>query len=54
LDAAQLERVYRTEEARITAALAARIGDVGLAADAVQDAFIEAIEHWRDGEIPPN
>jgi RNA polymerase sigma factor (sigma-70 family) len=54
LDAAQLERVYRTEAARITAALAARIGDVGLAADAVQDAFIEAIEHWRDGEIPAN
>jgi RNA polymerase sigma factor (sigma-70 family) len=54
LDAAQLERVYRTEAARITAALAARIGDVGLAADAVQDAFIEAIEHWKDGEIPPN
>jgi RNA polymerase sigma factor (sigma-70 family) len=54
LDAAQLERVYRTEAARITAALAARIGDVGLAADAVQDAFIEAIEHWRDGEVPPN
>ncbi|HEV2935556.1 MAG TPA: sigma-70 family RNA polymerase sigma factor [Streptosporangiaceae bacterium] len=51
---AQLEKVYRTEAARITAALAARIGDVGLAADAVQDAFIEAIEHWRDGQIPPN
>jgi RNA polymerase sigma factor (sigma-70 family) len=54
LNAAQLERVYRAEAARITAALAARTGDVGLAADAVQDAFIEAIEHWRDGEIPPN
>jgi RNA polymerase sigma factor (sigma-70 family) len=27
---------------------------VGLAEDAVQDAFIEAIEHWRDGEIPAN
>ena len=51
---AQLERVYRQEAARITAALAARIGDVGLAADAVQDAFVEAIEHWRDGEVPPN
>ena len=50
----RLEQVYRTEAARITAALAARIGDVGLAADAVQDAFIEAIEHWRDGEVPPN
>jgi RNA polymerase sigma-70 factor (ECF subfamily) len=51
---AQLERVYRAEAARITAALAARIGDVGLAADAVQDAFVEAIEHWRDGDVPPN
>ena len=53
LDTAQLERVYRAEAPRITAALAARIGDVGLAADAVQDAFVEAIEHWRDAP-PPN
>ncbi len=27
---------------------------MGLAADAVQDAFVEAIEHWRGGEEPPN
>jgi RNA polymerase sigma factor (sigma-70 family) len=54
MDAAQLERVYHQEATRIRAALAARLGDVGLAEDAVQDAFIEAIEHWRDGEIPPN
>ena len=54
MDAAQLERVYRAEAPRITAALAARIGDVGLAADAVQDAFVEAIEHWRDGSLPPS
>jgi len=25
-----------------------------LAADAVQDAFIEAIEHWGDQDVPPN
>ena len=54
MDTAQLERVYRAEAPRITAALAARIGDVGLAADAVQDAFVEAIEHWQDGHVPPN
>ena len=53
LDTPQLERVYRAEAPRITAALAARIGDVGLAADAVQDAFVEALEHWRDAP-PPN
>jgi len=54
MDAAALERVYHAEATRIRAALAARLGDVGLAEDAVQDAFIEAIEHWRGGEIPAN
>ena len=54
METAQFEQVYRAEAPRITAALAARIGDVGLAADAVQDAFVEAIEHWRDGHVPPN
>jgi RNA polymerase sigma factor (sigma-70 family) len=54
MDAAALERVYHAEATRIRAALAARLGDVGLAEDAVQDAFVEAIEHWRDGEIPAN
>jgi RNA polymerase sigma factor (sigma-70 family) len=45
-----LERAYREEATRIRAALAARTGDVGLAEDALQDAFVEAIEHWaRDG-----
>jgi RNA polymerase sigma factor (sigma-70 family) len=49
-----LERAYRDEATRIRAALAARTGDVGLAEDAVQDAFVEAIEHWlRDG-VPAN
>ena len=51
MDASQLARVYREEATRIRAALAARLGDVGLAE---RDAFIEAIEHWRDGEIPAN
>jgi RNA polymerase sigma factor (sigma-70 family) len=46
----QLERAYRDEATRIRAALAARTGDGGLAEDAVQDAFVAAIEHWaRDG-----
>ncbi len=54
MDQGQLEHVYRAEAPRITAALAARIGDVGLAADAVQDAFVEALEHWPDNGVPPN
>ena len=49
-----LERAYRQEATRIRAALAARTGDLGLAEDAVQDAFVEAIERWpRDG-VPAN
>src|ERR1700677_1652264 len=53
MEAAQLEVVYRAEARRIRAALATRLGDVGLAEEAVQDAFVEALEHWRDG-VPPN
>jgi predicted RNA polymerase sigma factor len=34
------------EATRIRAALAARVGDVGLAEEAAQDAFVEALEHW--------
>jgi RNA polymerase sigma-70 factor (ECF subfamily) len=50
----ELEQVYRLEATRIRAALAARLGDVGLAEELVQDAFIEAIEHWRAEGVPPN
>jgi RNA polymerase sigma-70 factor (ECF subfamily) len=49
-----LERAYREEATRIRAVLAARTGDVGLAEDAVQDAFVAAIEHWPREGVPPN
>jgi len=52
--AGELERAYRQEATRIRAALAARLGDVALAEEAVQDAFIEALEHWRADGVPPN
>jgi len=53
-DSSPLERAYRAEATQIRAALAARTGDVGLAEDAVQDAFVEAIEHWSRDGVPPN
>ena len=59
-EAAELEGAYRREATRIRAALAARLGDVTLAEEAVQDAFIEAVEHWQNkgegeaGGVPPN
>jgi RNA polymerase sigma factor (sigma-70 family) len=53
-DAGKLEKTYREEATRIRAALAVRLGDVGLAEEVVQDAFIEALEHWRADGVPPN
>src|SRR5215831_18583529 len=53
-DAGELERAYRQEATRIRAALAARLGDVALAEEAVQDAFIEALEHWQADGVPPS
>jgi RNA polymerase sigma-70 factor (ECF subfamily) len=50
----ELAKVYRQEATQIRAALAARLGDVGLAEELVQDAFIEALEHWRTEGVPPN
>ena len=50
--AGELEQVYREEATRIRASLAARLGDVGLAEELVQDAFIEALEHWRADGAP--
>jgi RNA polymerase sigma factor (sigma-70 family) len=53
-DAAELEKAYRQEATRIRAALAARLGDVGLAEEFVQDAFIEALRHWPAEGVPAN
>jgi RNA polymerase sigma-70 factor (ECF subfamily) len=50
----ELEKAYREEATRIRAALAARLGDVGMAEEAVQDAFVEALEHWHTRGVPPN
>ncbi len=52
--AAELEHAYRAEAARLRAALARRIGDVGLAEELVQDAFVEALEHWPVDGVPAN
>jgi RNA polymerase sigma factor (sigma-70 family) len=54
VDAEELERTYRAEATRLRATLARRLGDVGLAEELVQDAFVEALEHWHTGGVPPN
>ena len=54
MDTQALERTYRAEATRLRATLARRIGDVGLAEELVQDAFVEALEHWSAEGVPPN
>jgi RNA polymerase sigma factor (sigma-70 family) len=54
VDAEELERAYRAEATRLRATLARRLGDVGLAEELVQDAFVEALEHWQADGVPPN
>jgi RNA polymerase sigma factor (sigma-70 family) len=53
-DVAELERTYRAEATRLRATLARRLGDVGLAEELVQDAFLEALEHWQRDGLPAN
>jgi RNA polymerase sigma-70 factor (ECF subfamily) len=49
-----LVRVYRDERAKCVAILGRVLGDLDLAEDAVQDAFLRAAERWpRDG-VPSN
>jgi RNA polymerase sigma factor (sigma-70 family) len=45
-----LEAVWRMEAAKVTAVVARLVGNVGLAEDLAQDAFVQALEQWpRDG-----
>jgi RNA polymerase sigma-70 factor (ECF subfamily) len=45
---------YRTEWARVVAAVARRFGDLGIAEDAASDAFTVAVERWPIDGVPPN
>lgn len=47
-----LEAVWRIEGARIIAALARRVGDVGLAEDLAHDAMLAALEKWPADGVP--
>ena len=54
VDGAAVERVFRDDYGRAVATLTRLVGDVGLAEEAVQEAFAVALEAWpRDG-VPPS
>ena len=53
-EAAHVERVFREVYGQAVATLVRLFGDIALAEDAVQDAFVVATDRWRGDGIPPN
>src|SRR5437016_8008675 len=49
---AALTAVFREEAGRLTAALVRALGDFDLAEELVQEALLEAVEHWPAEGIP--
>jgi RNA polymerase sigma factor (sigma-70 family) len=49
-----IEAVWRIESARLIAALARLVRDVGLAEDLAQDALVAALERWPRSGVPDN
>jgi predicted RNA polymerase sigma factor len=47
-----IDAVWRIESARLIAALARVVGDVGLAEDLAQDALVAALEQWPASGVP--
>ncbi len=51
---AALSRVFREEAGRLVGSLVRRVGDFDLAEELVQDAIVEALEHWPVTGVPAN
>jgi len=49
-----IDAVWRIESARLIAALARIVGDVGIAEDLAQDALVAALEQWPETGVPDN
>jgi len=54
VDTATLERIFREESGRVIATLVRLFGDIDLAEETVQDAFVVASERWPETGLPPN
>jgi len=49
-----VERVFREQYGRILATLIRVLGDFDIAEDALQEAFIAAVEYWQTTGTPDN
>src|ERR1700761_2554845 len=50
----QIEAVWKSEAARVTAALMRMVRNLDLAEDFAQEALLAALEKWPNSGIPPN
>ena len=53
-DDSAVELVFRRESGRAVATVTRLFGDIDVAEEAVQEAFVSATSHWRDKGIPMN
>jgi len=49
----QIEQLFRDEYGRVVAVLVRRLGDIDLAEESIQEAFMTAIQRWPVEGIPP-
>ncbi len=54
VSAADIERVFRSESGRAVASLVRFFGSIDLAEEAVQDAFVVALQRWPTAGMPPS
>jgi RNA polymerase sigma-70 factor (ECF subfamily) len=54
VDASRVEQTFREEFGRAVATLVRLFGDIDLAEEAVQEAFVVATERWPVAGVPPN
>jgi len=54
LESAAIDRTFREESGKAIATLIRHFGDIDLAEEAVQEAFLVATEKWPETGLPPN
>ncbi|MGH8937542.1 MAG: RNA polymerase sigma factor [Acidimicrobiia bacterium] len=54
LDTSEIEQVFRQESGRAVAALVRLFGDIDIAEEAVQEAFVAALQRWPAAGLPPS
>jgi RNA polymerase sigma-70 factor (ECF subfamily) len=54
LDGSSVERTFREQYGRAVAVLVRMLGDIELAEECVQDAFVEATKRWPSAGLPPS